>query len=960
MTNEYKASEQLIAEPLIPLMESADINNDGVDENIVSLGALGNRDLVVLVRATTLFYGTEGGIQEQNNFADGDEIDLSWQGQDPQGASVSWSQALKVLNRTPPQAFEFRVPGNKVKALANSVASVSYQITRGVNSDAPAKIQSSPVVQFYLDGLALQKPVIAEAVGDSLDTAKLSGTGKQRYASVQIDYPDMQLGDVVEVYRNGFNVEEIAVSESLLERRPLVIQWPQAELDKLAGDVISLHYIVYRGTPERNYVSQTTAYRVGPSLVALPPFITELEDGRLELDKLASTLYVHIPPAATLVGDRVNLYWVGAGEMGSTRDRLPVSARNVNADLKFEIINSILQVNARRLVKVYYTVTRLINGRSVVLRSSELMFFIGNAQEHSEFVESGGIGAIQVTQAQNGWLDTSSTANAATLVVPFASTKVGDEISVYWDIEGETEKHLVGTQPVTDENVDADLSFTVDPVQVQAATGKRVSIFYVIKRWGSNSDEEEHLESPFTVIRVGPLTGDQLLSAHVLQADEDNVLDPMQALQGATVYVPVYPGMAVGDLVRVSWVGGPGPGTPVLEPVRVSVVEPLKVEVPASAVAYSVNWDVLVSYEVTRAGQATTLYSPETPVRELGFYESELPIPRIAQAPQGVLDLDSAADPVTVLVEKWPLIAPGQRFWLRLEGITTTNQPFVLTPNVAELIPDSAVQSRLSIPIAKRDLATLKSGSRLTVIFKVAWDADIDESEAVLFAPYEVDIRQGGAASGAALSIDGRDVALGGFLALIDEAYLANPPDKSFKYRTATGGKPPYRYTSSNPEVAQVDASSGKVSARSNGVAIITVTDMDGATVTYRVLVSGIYALTLLSAGLNTYGVLRDIAIRYPGGALRIPTLQEWKTMAQMSGGGLKLKFPDGATDIVHDNRVWTSDVRTQVEFPFLVRVAYLLDSGGDIGMIDTSILLEDSTLPILNTGNRAWGFFVR
>ncbi|KQQ56243.1 hypothetical protein ASF84_13220 [Pseudomonas sp. Leaf127] len=117
--------------------------------------------------------------------------------------------------------------------------------------------------------------------------------------------------------------------------------------------------------------------------------INEIEAGRLELEALASKLYVHIPSGATLVGDMVTLYWVGAGELGSFRDRFPVSARNVNADLKFEINNSVLQVNARRLVKVYYTLTRLINGRSVVLRSPELMFFIGNAQEQDAFAESG-------------------------------------------------------------------------------------------------------------------------------------------------------------------------------------------------------------------------------------------------------------------------------------------------------------------------------------------------------------------------------------------------------------------------------------------------------------------------------------------------------------------------------------------------------------------------------------------
>jgi hypothetical protein len=60
--------------------------------------------------------------------------------------------------------------------------------------------------------------------------------------------------------------------------------------------------------------------------------------------------------------------------------------------------------------------------------------------------------------------------------------------------------------------------------------------------------------------------------------------------------------------------------------------------------------------------------------------------------------------------------------------------------------------------------------------------------------------------------------------------------------RVPTRGVPPYRYSSSNIQVATVD-SSGKVTGERNGTASITVTDDAGATASYNVLVSNIWEI---------------------------------------------------------------------------------------------------------------------
>ncbi|SFH27708.1 Ig-like domain-containing protein [Pseudomonas sp. NFACC45] len=67
------------------------------------------------------------------------------------------------------------------------------------------------------------------------------------------------------------------------------------------------------------------------------------------------------------------------------------------------------------------------------------------------------------------------------------------------------------------------------------------------------------------------------------------------------------------------------------------------------------------------------------------------------------------------------------------------------------------------------------------------------------------------------------------------------PDDATATYaRTATGGVPPYRYTSSNEQVALVDAESGLVRAAGNGSARITATDEDDRAASYLITFSGV------------------------------------------------------------------------------------------------------------------------
>lgn len=87
------------------------------------------------------------------------------------------------------------------------------------------------------------------------------------------------------------------------------------------------------------------------------------------------------------------------------------------------------------------------------------------------------------------------------------------------------------------------------------------------------------------------------------------------------------------------------------------------------------------------------------------------------------------------------------------------------------------------------------------------------------------------------------------------------PTSNASYTRAATGGVPPYRYSSASPQIAVVDIDTGYVRAVGNGSAQISVSDLNGDTAAYTVSVSGVMPVVLL-AGVTwgQGGVLEEAA----------------------------------------------------------------------------------------------------
>jgi len=128
--------------------------------------------------------------------------------------------------------------------------------------------------------------------------------------------------------------------------------------------------------------------------------------------------------------------------------------------------------------------------------------------------------------------------------------------------------------------------------------------------------------------------------------------------------------------------------------------------------------------------------------------------------------------------------------------------------------------------------------------------------------------------------------------------FPARPPVGAYVERVPSGGVPPYAYTSSDPNVAELFSSSQpRVVSKFSGSATITVRDQIGGSVTYPVTTSNVWLLMGMGDAYkwHTYWYCWSAAVNFGG---VIPDLQTWGAIRTIHDGD------PGLTNL----RSWTSN----------------------------------------------------
>ncbi|MBC3464224.1 hypothetical protein [Pseudomonas sp. RW10S2] len=218
----------------------------------------------------------------------------------------------------------------------------------------------------------------------------------------------------------------------------------------------------------------------------------------------------------------------------------------------------------------------------------------------------------------------------------------------------------------------------------------------------------------------------------VLQATDDR-LDPIDALNGATVRAQ-YPAMLPSDTLAADWSGSTATDSWQSDQQPGSLFGYVDFQAPVSVVAASQGKTVTLRYAVARSGQAARLSLPM--LLAVGtLAQSDLPAPVIPQAnaTTRVLDLNNFTGNAQVKVEPWPLIAVGQRVWIRVDGTLENGSAHTVYLARGEEVVPEQVTAGLDLVLPRTELEKLSSGSSLTATVSVAFDATSNEGQARVF-----------------------------------------------------------------------------------------------------------------------------------------------------------------------------------------------------------------------------------
>jgi hypothetical protein len=197
--------------------------------------------------------------------------------------------------------------------------------------------------------------------------------------------------------------------------------------------------------------------------------------------------------------------------------------------------------------------------------------------------------------------------------------------------------------------------------------------------------------------------------------------------------------------------------------------------------------------------------------------DARLPRPAITEADDNELHLSSFPGDASITCLPWPLIAVDQKAWLAVDGTLADGKETTLSLWAASSVNASDVRNGLSKALPRSWLESLRDGSTINVRFNVTFDGSTEKTGSVEFRLLELTLHLAPAF-------------------YIDPASMILSVGAS-RQRQATGGVPPYSYTSSNARVATVSETNGQVTAVSEGSSTITARDAASGSGSYNIQV---------------------------------------------------------------------------------------------------------------------------
>ncbi|QJI40239.1 hypothetical protein HKK52_04705 [Pseudomonas sp. ADAK2] len=258
-------------------------------------------------------------------------------------------------------------------------------------------------------------------------------------------------------------------------------------------------------------------------------------------------------------------------------------------------------------------------------------------------------------------------------------------------------------------------------------------------------------------------------------------------------------------------------------------------------------------------------------VNRIADGDTRLPTPTIngnTGTELNVMELEATA---LLKVTPWPHVA-GERLWLDYAGTDSAGNP-VTYPDLQGDVHTTS--PGLDTPAPVGWLKGLKDGRELRITFKVNFDGVANEAGAVGFPVRSYQVR-----AAPPFSFNTTPVTLSGRCYILPGSPATLPvfgTGTSVHHR-ASGGIPPYQYTSSDTVVAVVNAD-GLVTVRKNGQATISAKDSAEQIKSYTVTVTGV--MQCFGLGRVQWGAANNAA---NGAGGRLPSIDEIRQVLAQYG----------------------------------------------------------------------------
>nr|WP_272903994.1 Ig-like domain-containing protein [Pseudomonas petrae] len=422
-------------------------------------------------------------------------------------------------------------------------------------------------------------------------------------------------------------------------------------------------------------------------------------------------------------------------------------------------------------------------------------------------------------------------------IAGYSGMAAGDEIRTYWG-------PMEGPMTIVDAN-DMGLSrVMVDFTRpfMEPADGLTSAVTYTVTdRAGNVSMVSDPVMIELQLATLQPLPDPMIREA------KDQTLDPADAVNGATLVVGATANLREGETVIAHWNGPKGSDRQEKIVSAAEAGQELTLVFTNSAVAVNDGQNVEVVYTVTRA--SGIVQESARLMLKVMSAALELPAPTVdTVGPEGILRPSLIAGPDAIVRVSYRAMQSQDLVRVRWVDQRTFDTNIISVGDMTELV--------FGVPKAVIELSV---GGTATLTYIVTRNGVDAESE-----PLEVSVRED-------MMFDTSPVTLAGKVYLLPAHPDLLPafPTGTTVHRVASGGRPPYTYSSSDAKVARVDAS-GLTSVRGKGTATITATDASGESKSFTVSVTGV--IECHGVGSGNYTQMSNAANRI---GARIPSIHE-------------------------------------------------------------------------------------